>query len=81
MSNIREHVLPSATVYTDELASYNKLAESGYIHSRVHHTAKVYVAGDAHVNTIEGFWSLTKRGIDGVQGQFRVEHCLTLTQI
>jgi transposase len=24
------------------------------------------VAGDAHVNTLEGFWSLCKRGIDGV---------------
>ena len=32
----------------------------------VHHAAKVYVQGDAHTNTIEGFWSLVKRGIGGV---------------
>ena len=25
-----------------------------------------YVSGDVHTNTIEGFWSLTKRGIAGV---------------
>jgi hypothetical protein len=27
---------------------------------------KVYVMGDVHTNTIEGFWSLVKRGIGGV---------------
>jgi transposase-like protein len=29
-------------------------------------SGKVYVMGDAHTNTIEGFWSLVKRGISGV---------------
>lgn len=38
----------------------------GYQHKRVHHEAKVYVSGDAHTNTLEGFWSLVKRGISGV---------------
>ena len=38
----------------------------GYQHRRVHHAAKVYVQGAAHTNTIEGFWSLVKRGISGV---------------
>ena len=33
---------------------------------RVHHSAKVYVIGDAHTNTIEGFWSLVKNGIRSV---------------
>jgi transposase len=66
MPNITEHILPSSTVFTDELASYNSLTRSGYKHRPVHHSAKVYVSGDAHTNTIEGFWSLVKRGIDGV---------------
>lgn len=30
------------------------------------HSADVYVTGDVHTNTIEGFWSLVKRGISGV---------------
>ncbi|MGO9541176.1 MAG: transposase [Terriglobales bacterium] len=38
----------------------------GYRHRRVHHGQGIYVFGDAHTNTIEGFWSLTKNGIRGV---------------
>jgi transposase-like protein len=30
------------------------------------HAQRVYVSGDVHTNTIEGFWSLVKRGLDGV---------------
>ena len=63
---VKEKVLQSSMIYTDELASYDKLSAMGYQHKRVHHAAKVYVMGDAHTNTIEGFWSLVKRGIGGV---------------
>ena len=38
----------------------------GYNHRRVNHSQGVYVDGDVHTNTIEGFWSLTKNGIRGV---------------
>lgn len=65
MSAIRTHVKPTAMIYTDELASYNNLSKTGYNHKRIRHSAKVYAMGDVHVNTIEGFWSLIKRGIDG----------------
>jgi transposase-like protein len=63
---IKEHVMPESTVFTDELSSYGGVEDSGFTHRRVHHSAKVYVIGDAHTNTIEGFWSLVKRGIGGV---------------
>ena len=66
LPNVREKVLPSALIYSDEHAAYNPLRSLGYQHRRVHHAAKVYVQGDAHTNTIEGFWSLVKRGISGV---------------
>lgn len=66
MPFIKEKVLPKATVYTDELMSYNTVAYSGYSHRRIHHAEKVYVMGDVHTNTIEGYWSLIKRGISGV---------------
>ena len=70
----KEHILPSSTVYTDEAPGYNKLPrltdESGknlgYKHKRIHHSSKIYVMGDIHTNTVEGFWSLIKRGIGGV---------------
>ena len=66
LPNVREKVLPSALIDSDEHAAYNPLRSMGYQHRRVHHAAKVYVQGDAHTNTIEGFWSLVKRGISGV---------------
>lgn len=69
LPNIQTRVLPSATVFTDEFASYDTLQKKGYVHKRVHHAAKVYVDGDAHTNTLEGFWSLVKRGLDGVNHQ------------
>jgi hypothetical protein len=31
----------------------------------VNHSARVYVTGNVHTNTIEGFWSLLKNGIRG----------------
>lgn len=37
----------------------------GYEHRRIHYAASVYVQGDVHANTIEGFWSLVKRRIGG----------------
>ena len=63
---VKEHVLPKSMVYTDEFPVYDKLAEHGYRHKRVHHASKVYVSGNVHTNTIEGFWSLLKGGISGV---------------
>jgi transposase-like protein len=65
---IKERVLPSSTVYTDEYPVYGwmKMHEHGYIHKRVQHQQNVYVMGDAHTNSIEGFWSLVKPGIGGV---------------
>src|SRR5688572_5466058 len=62
---ISERVLPASMIYSDEMASYTGLAKRGYQHRRIHHAAKVYVMGDVHTNTIEGFWSLVKRDIDG----------------
>ncbi len=66
LPHIEKKVLEQSLVYTDEYAAYNKLGEKGYTHSRVAHTQEVYVLGDVHTNTMEGFWSLTKRGISGV---------------
>ncbi len=63
---VKEKVLERSVVYTDEMPSYNSLPAMGYTHRRIHHASKVYVMGDIHTNTIEGFWSLVKRGISGV---------------
>jgi transposase-like protein len=74
LPHMMERVLPSSTVFTDELNSYNGVRRSGYFHRRCHHAAKIYVSGDAHTNTIEGFWSLVKRGIGGVYHSVSAKH-------
>ncbi|GAI26816.1 unnamed protein product, partial [marine sediment metagenome] len=53
-------------IYTDEFTTYDNLNQQGYHHKQVQHASKVYVSGNAHTNTIEGFWSVLKCGIDGV---------------
>ena len=63
---IETHVLPASHIFTDEAAAYSPLASKGYGHRRIQHAAKVYVDGDVHTQTIDGFWSLLKSGIRGV---------------
>jgi transposase len=66
LPHVKEKVLPASVVYTDEYAGYNSLNSLGYEHSRINHAQKVYVSGDAHTQTIEGFWALLKGGLRGV---------------
>jgi transposase-like protein len=66
---VKEYVMPETMIFTDEGAAYNalpRLEGMGYEHKRINHSQKVYVVGEVHTNTIEGFWSLVKRGIGGV---------------
>jgi transposase len=65
MPHVEEHVIPGSMLYTDELASYHSLRKRGYGHDSVTHGEKVYVSGDVHTNTIEGFFGNLKRGISG----------------
>lgn len=74
MPVIKEHVLSKSNVYTDELASYNNLRAEGYLHRRIHHASKIYVAGNVHTNTIEGFWSLIKRSLNGAHHAISEKH-------
>lgn len=67
-------ILPATMIYTDEAAAYQMLGAKGYQHRRIHHAEKVYVDGDVHTNTIEGFWSLVKRGISGTYHAVSAKH-------
>lgn len=55
----------NSTIYTDEWQGYNTINRL-YKHSFVDHSRKQYVNGDVYTNTIEGFWSILKRGIIGI---------------
>jgi transposase-like protein len=62
-AGVRQHVEKGAVVYSDALQSYNGLAGE-YDHKVVDHAEK-YVDGQVHVNGVENFWSLLKRGLHG----------------
>ena len=63
----------NATVYSDEWLGYNALKRI-YDHQFIKHGAGQYVNGRIHTNTIEGFWSLLKRGIVGIYHFTSVKH-------
>jgi len=62
---IYNNVDNTSIVMTDDLIHYRKLRQS-FNHKIINHSAKQYVDGKIHTNTIEGYFSLLKRGINGV---------------
>lgn len=74
---IRAHVSADARILTDENPSYNGIAgEFKGGHETTCHSAGEYVrvGTDIHSNTVEGFFSLVKRGIDGIHHSVSKEH-------
>ena len=61
---INQNVEKGSQIMTDEWKSYNGL-NLLYGHSIVKHAMGEYVNGCIHTNTLEGFWSLLKRGVIG----------------
>jgi transposase-like protein len=52
------------TLMTDDYRGYTPISKI-IDHRIINHSQKQYTDGDIHTNTIEGFWSLLKRGIVG----------------
>jgi len=71
---VLSRVLPESTIFTDESRLYSRVPAKGYRHHRIRHRERVYVSGDIHTNTIEGFWSLTKNGLRGVYHAVSAKH-------
>lgn len=64
---IEENVAHNATMMTDDYHLYKRVAETtGNKHFTTNHSKYEYVRGNVHSNTVEGFFSLLKRGINGV---------------
>jgi hypothetical protein len=59
---------------TDESGVYWKIGEEFSSHTTVIHSIGEYVRGDAHTNTIEGYFSILKRGIYGVYHHVSQQH-------
>jgi hypothetical protein len=62
---VRANIAVEAHVMTDEARAYRYLRDMFAAHSVVCHQREEYVRGEAHTNTIEGFFSVFKRGMRG----------------
>jgi transposase-like protein len=72
---IRENVDSSARIITDQSNVYQGIGhEFDGGHEAVNHTKKEYVRGDVHSNTVEGFFSTVKRGLNGIYHNVSPEH-------
>lgn len=63
---IFEYVLPTSMIFTDEWLGYTHRIGSRYIaHHRIRHEDRVYVSGNVHTQTVEGFFGNFKNGVRG----------------
>jgi transposase-like protein len=62
---IRHHVAGEAHLRTDSFPSYTRIGREYASHETVNHQDE-YVRGEVHTNTAENYFSILKRGIDGI---------------
>lgn len=71
---VREFLVANAdrasVLHTDEAGIYKRVGREFAKHERVNHSKDEYVRGSAHTNTIEGYFSIFKRGMKGIY-----QHC------
>jgi transposase-like protein len=66
----RKHLDKSANLMTDEHKKFRKIGQKYASHETVNHGRKEYARGIVNTNTIEGVFSIFKRGMTGVY-----QHC------
>ncbi len=67
---IRAHVNSGSHIMTDEAGQYHHLGKYFTEHDFTTHGKGEYVRGNVHTNTVEGFYSVFKRGMKGIY-----QHC------
>jgi transposase-like protein len=67
---IKANVAKEAAIMTDEAGQYRNLGDDFASHESVNHGAGEYGRGKVHTNTLEGFFSVFKRGMKGIY-----QHC------
>lgn len=67
---VNANIEREAAVMTDEGRWYQNMFKEYASHERVNHSKKEYARGHVSTNTVEGFYSIFKRGMKGVY-----QHC------
>jgi transposase-like protein len=71
---VRENVARETRLHTDESRLYRKVGSEFAAHETVKHTAYEYVRGDVTTNTVEGYFSVFKRGMRGIYQHCKEKH-------
>lgn len=66
MRILKEHVSQESQLMTDGEKCYSSIGKYFKQHEIVNHSAKEYVRGNFHTNSVEGVFSLVKGGIKGI---------------
>ena len=66
---VRANVNPTSIIFTDDWQAYKPLRREYLDHRVINHSAGIYVDGDIHTNTIEGFFGNLKTGMRGTYKQ------------
>jgi len=67
---VEDNASPKSALMSDEAIAYKSVGKKFASHEAVNHSKDEYVRGLAHTNTVEGFYSIFKRGMKGVY-----QHC------
>ena len=67
---VNENILRETRLHTDESRLYTRVGVEFANHETVNHSAKEYARGDVTTNSVEGFFSIFKRGMKG-----NYQHC------
>jgi transposase-like protein len=67
---VRQNIARESRLHTDESRFYIGVGQEFAAHEAVKHSHGEYVRGDVHTNSVEGFFSIFKRGMRGVY-----QHC------
>jgi transposase-like protein len=68
-----DHLNPDSRLVTDGARHYVKTM-AARIHESVDHNKGEYVRGDVHTNSLEGFFSILKRGLVGIYQRVEKKH-------
>jgi transposase-like protein len=72
---LRANIKAESRVMTDEANQYKSLSETFFpLHDSVNHKAEEYVRGDVTTNTVEGYFSVFKRGMKGTYQHCKEKH-------
>ena len=71
---VASNIARETRLHTDESRLYTEIGTTFGAHETVKHSAFEYVRGDVHTNTVEGYFSIFKRGMKGVYQHCREKH-------